>query len=199
MWAFWYLQLFTVQKLEELRESGAAPYSDTHCVDVSLVSTSLVWSDQTAPQLHPLQLLLLECICLLSRTHNANYNKPTHTLQISSLCMLLHIILVCWVGILLSNKWPFAITCSEYGGVGVFWGWAYFRETTVLLTYYIPHCSKLKENHCVTWDDILLHPVSSPPSVQSWVPSQRSVDRMHCPLLHRNAPLLQVAAIKLTG
>ena len=39
----------------------------------------------------------------------------------------------------------------------------------------------------------LLHPVSSLPSVQSWVPSQRSEDRMHCPLLHRNAPLWQEA------
>ena len=36
--------------------------------------------------------------------------------------------------------------------------------------------------------DNLQHPVSSLPSVQSRVPSQRSEDWMHCLLLHRNAP-----------
>ena len=41
-----------MQKSEELHESGAAPFSDA-----ALVSTSLVWSDRTAPQLRPLQLL----------------------------------------------------------------------------------------------------------------------------------------------
>jgi len=46
-----------VQKFEELRESGATPCSDASCVVVSLASTSLAWSDQTAPQLRPLQLL----------------------------------------------------------------------------------------------------------------------------------------------
>jgi len=46
-----------VQKLEELRESGTAPYSDTYCAMVSLTSTSLMWSDRTAPRLRPLQLL----------------------------------------------------------------------------------------------------------------------------------------------
>ena len=46
-----------MQKLEELRESGAAPCSDASCAVVSLASTSLEWSDQTVPQLHPLQLL----------------------------------------------------------------------------------------------------------------------------------------------
>jgi len=40
-----------VQKLEELHESGAAPYSDVSCAVVSLASTSLTWSDQTVPQL----------------------------------------------------------------------------------------------------------------------------------------------------
>jgi len=30
--------------------------------------------------------------------------------------MLLHIVLACWVSVLLSNKWPFAITFSENGG-----------------------------------------------------------------------------------
>jgi len=46
-----------VQKLEELHESGAAPCSDVFCALVSLVNTSLVWSDRTVPQLRPLQLL----------------------------------------------------------------------------------------------------------------------------------------------
>ena len=50
-------QLFTVQKSEELHESGAAPYSDASCAVVSMESTSLTWSDRTAPQLGPLQLL----------------------------------------------------------------------------------------------------------------------------------------------
>jgi len=50
-------QLFTVQKSEELREPGRAPYSDASCAVVSLVSTSLTWSDRTAPWLCPLQLL----------------------------------------------------------------------------------------------------------------------------------------------
>jgi len=45
------------QKSEELRESGAAPYPDAYCAVVSLVSTSLVWSDRTTPRLRPLQLL----------------------------------------------------------------------------------------------------------------------------------------------
>ena len=39
----------------------------------------------------------------------------------------------------------------------------------------------------------LLQLSSSLPSVQSRVPSQRSEVRMHCLLLHRNAPLLQEA------
>ena len=46
-----------VQKSEELRESGAAPYSDAYCAMVSLASTNLMWSDRTVPQLRPLQLL----------------------------------------------------------------------------------------------------------------------------------------------
>jgi len=63
--------------------SDAAPYTDATCVIVPLVSTSLVWSDRTvpwqnyaptasasaaAPRLRSLQLLLLECVCLLSHT-----------------------------------------------------------------------------------------------------------------------------------
>jgi len=47
--ADWHLQLFMVQKSEELHESGAAPYSDAPCVVVSLASTSLAWSDRIAP------------------------------------------------------------------------------------------------------------------------------------------------------
>ena len=47
-----------------LHESGAAP-TLTHqqpCAVVSLASTSLVWSDRSAPQLCLLQLLLPNCI-----------------------------------------------------------------------------------------------------------------------------------------
>ena len=46
------------------------------------------------------------------------------------------------------------------------------------------------------WKEIysnLQHPVSSLLSGQCRVPSQRAEDRMHCPLLHRNAPLPQEA------
>jgi len=50
-------QLFMVQRSEELCESRAAPYSDVSCAVVSLASTSLAWSDQTAPRSRPLQLL----------------------------------------------------------------------------------------------------------------------------------------------
>ena len=46
-----------MQKSEELRESGAVLYSDVSCAVVSLVSTSLVWSDRTAPRLRSLQVL----------------------------------------------------------------------------------------------------------------------------------------------
>jgi len=68
-----------VQKSEELRGSGTAPYSDALCAVVSLHGKH--WSDQTMPRLHPLQLI-------------ANTYMVTCTLQVSSLCMLLHIILV---------------------------------------------------------------------------------------------------------
>ena len=65
-WAVWHLQLFTVQKLEELCESGAAPYSDLSCPVVSPANTSLTWSDcglitsasAAAPRLCPLHLML---------------------------------------------------------------------------------------------------------------------------------------------
>ena len=46
-----------VQMSEELRESGAAPYSDASYAVVSLANTSLAWSDRTVPRLCPLQLL----------------------------------------------------------------------------------------------------------------------------------------------
>ena len=38
---------------------------------------------------------------------------------------------------------------------------------------------------------LLLHPVSSLPSVQSCVPSQRSEEWIHWPLVHQNAPIEQ--------
>jgi len=38
--------------------AGTAPYSDTSCAVVSLARTSYAWSDRTAPQLRPLQLLV---------------------------------------------------------------------------------------------------------------------------------------------
>ena len=112
------------------------------CGSVSGEHYSLTWSDWTsciptasasaaAPQLRPFQQLLLECVCPLSHTHSTKYNKPRHTVEISSLCMLLHI-LVSWVGVLSSNKGPFAMTCSENGGWAYFWVWAYFWETTVV-------------------------------------------------------------------
>jgi len=88
------------------------------------------------PWLHPLQLI-------------ANTYMVTCTLRVSSLCMQLHIILVCWVGILLSNKWPFAITFSENGG------WVYFQEATVLVSVqlYMYVCRDTQystERNCVT-------------------------------------------------
>ena len=46
-----------MQKSEELRETGAASYSDVSCAAVSLVSNSLTWSDRAAPRLCSLQLL----------------------------------------------------------------------------------------------------------------------------------------------
>jgi len=52
-----------------LRESGAAPYSDAHCAVVSQASTSLVWSDRTAPWLHPLLSAAAPRVCPLVITH----------------------------------------------------------------------------------------------------------------------------------
>jgi len=79
-----------VQMSEELHESGTAHYSDVPCVAVSLASTRLVWSDRTVPQLYPLQLaapqlcplqlLPLKCVCLLRITHS---HKSWHALVVT--------------------------------------------------------------------------------------------------------------------
>ena len=58
--------------------------------------------------------------------------------------------------------------------------------------YYHPLISKF-------FDSLLPHPVSSLPSVQSTVPSQRSEDLIHVPLLHRNAPLRHETANIITS
>jgi len=52
------------------------------CVVVSLVSTSLAWSDQTAPLLCPLQLLLLNCILFSCCSSSASTCQRTHAAQI---------------------------------------------------------------------------------------------------------------------
>ena len=78
--------------------------SDATCTSASAAVPRLHSLQLAAPRLHPLQLLLLKYVCLLSCPRSTKYNRPTHTLQISSLCMLLHISLICWVGIPLSNK-----------------------------------------------------------------------------------------------
>jgi len=64
-----------VQKLEELHESGAAPCSYAFCAAVSLASTSLAWSDRTAPRLRPLQLLAHTCVYTIDfiTMHAATY------------------------------------------------------------------------------------------------------------------------------
>ena len=49
-----HLQLFMVQKSEELHRSGTALYSDLPYAVDSLASTSLAWSDRTVSQLCPL-------------------------------------------------------------------------------------------------------------------------------------------------
>ena len=48
------------------------------------------------------------------------------------------------------------------------------------------------------WFDSLPHPVSSLPSVQSCVPSQRPEELIHWALLHRNAPFRQNAEQNVT-
>ena len=63
------------------------------CVGVSLASTSLVWSDRTAPQLHPLQLLLADYIhfscCSLIASSSACYSSiASSSAAASRLCPL---------------------------------------------------------------------------------------------------------------
>ena len=77
MWAVWYLQLFMMQRLEKLRKCGTAPYSDAPCMVVSLASTSLTWSDRTAPKLHLLQLLFPDCIRFVPRMCSFSCCSPT--------------------------------------------------------------------------------------------------------------------------
>ena len=47
--------------------------------------------------------------------------------------------------------------------------------------------------------NLLPHPISSLPSVQSRLPSQRSEELIHVPLLHRNAPLWQETVQNVTS
>jgi len=158
-----------------MREFGAASYSNVPCAVESLVSTSLAWTKlhpdcvrfSCCSQLHvhPLQLLFPDYICffltasssaaaarvcLLVITHTQYKIQYAHTsLQISSLCMLLHtcISLICWVGIFSSNKWPFA---SENWGWGYFWGGgACFRETVVHLSYHVQMVRMLRWDGCL--------------------------------------------------
>jgi len=88
-----------------------SPYSDASYAVVSGEHYSRVVGPNCAPiRLRPLQLL----------AHTYKYTTDFITV------LLLHITLVCWVGVLSSNNWPFAITFSKNGG------WAYFRyEATV--------------------------------------------------------------------
>ena len=86
----------------------------------------------TGKQSHVQNLIELFLNNLLCTLQSAFFGRPhIHYVQISSLCMLLHITLFCWVGVFFSNKWPFAITCSKHGGWAYFQGWVYFQETTV--------------------------------------------------------------------
>ena len=48
------------------------------CLVVSLASTSLAWSDQTAPLLCPLKLLLLNCILFSCCSSSASTCQHTH-------------------------------------------------------------------------------------------------------------------------
>ena len=153
-----------VQKLEELHGSGAAPYSDASCSVVSLASTSLAWSDWTVLRLHPLQLLLPHCVCLSLLLPNCvlfscccwSASTCCHAHVAQTIVSLhihyrFHIYACCYifgllVGILSSNKWPFAITCSENGGWTYFLGRAYFWETTVQLKC---HGSRLLQHNAL--------------------------------------------------
>ena len=97
-----------VQKSEELRESGAAPYFDVSCAVVSLVSTSLMWSDRTVitPRFHPLQLLV----------HTYIYTTDFITIHAAVLFWF-----VGWAYFGVIND-TLQITFSENGGWAYFWG-----------------------------------------------------------------------------
>ena len=62
-----------------------------------------------------------------------------------------------------------------------------WSNSLLLATTYLLHISGMRHN--------LPHPVSSLPSVQSRVPSQRSEEGMHWALVHRNALVPQETAI----
>ena len=108
-----------VQKAEELCESGTAPYFDASCAVVSLVTTSLTWSDRTviAPRLYPLQLLV----------HTYVYTTDFITMHAAILFWF-----VGWAYFRVIND-PLQITFSGNGGWTYFWGWAYFREAMVFM------------------------------------------------------------------
>ena len=89
------LQLFAVQKSKErqfsfhCRHSYASVafrsplYPDllTALMVVSLMSTCLVWLDQTAARPHPLQLLLPDCVRFSCCSSNVSACYHTHTVQ----------------------------------------------------------------------------------------------------------------------
>ena len=62
-----------------------------------------------------------------------------------------------------------------------------WHAVAILATIHLYTISGMRHN--------ILHPVSSLPSVHSRVPSQRSEERIHWLLVHRNAPVPQEAAI----
>jgi len=90
-----HLQLFTVKKLE-LHGSGAAHYSDTPHVVVSLASTSFAWSDQYAPKLRPLNLLLPDCILFscCSSIASTSTAAPQLVLFAAAACALVHLLVI---------------------------------------------------------------------------------------------------------
>ena len=66
--------------------------------------------------------------------------------------------------------------------VAVYNGYNYMTDFHTRQRYILPTISEISQS---------LHPVSSLPSVQSRVPSQWLEERIHVPLVHRNAPLEQ--------
>ena len=87
---------------------------------------------------------------LLVVTHTQYNIIIISLLQISSLCMLLKIIFVRWVGVLSSNKGRFAKTCSENEGWVYFRGWAYFREAAVHIIYNVYACMCNRNENPIT-------------------------------------------------